>query len=375
MLAVIAAVVGGPSGDVGAQIPPPGLPNPRGDFDGDTITNEVECGGAQSNFLLNGSFETPAIPSGAVRTFVPSPTFVWQTTASDGQVELWNNHADGGSVPTPLPAADGAQIAELNASEPSALYQDVTTDPGEVYVWALAHRGRSGVDTMVLKIGPPSGPQVVATISDGNAAWGSARGCLCHPGRPDGHPLPVRGDSDGQRQSQHRQLPGCRGLHALPRHRRRRHTGLRRHGLRRRHACRTRPRGRATTTATARPTGVTRTRPHRRPLPARPPAQVRRRARARPRHRRRPPPRSRPAPRRPRPSPPTPARPRSPVRATAAPPVWDCSPWWSRPWARSSSSRPAASPLADLTERADHGLLPAQGGDESARVSAWVSVP
>ena len=142
VLAVIAAVVNGPSGGARAQVP--GLPDPTGDVDGDTITNEVECGGAQSNFLLNGSFETPAIPSGAVRTFVPSPTFVWQTTASDGQVELWNNHADGGSVPTPLPAADGAQIAELNASEPSALYQDVTTDPGEVYVWALATAAEVG---------------------------------------------------------------------------------------------------------------------------------------------------------------------------------------------------------------------------------------
>jgi len=144
VVVLAAATFAIPGARVAAQGPPLVLPDPHGDVDGDGISNEIECAGAQSNFLLNGSFETPNIPAGSFRTLTPGPGFVWQTTASDGQVELWDNHADGGSVPTPLPAVDGAQITELNANVPSALYQDVTTNPGDVYVWALSHRGRSG---------------------------------------------------------------------------------------------------------------------------------------------------------------------------------------------------------------------------------------
>ena len=153
-------------------------------MDSDGITNEVECAGAESNFLLNGSFETPAIPPGTFRTFVPSADFRWRTTASDGRVEVWNNFADGGSVPTPLAGADGAQLAELNANVPSALYQDVTTSPGDIYVWALAHRGRAGVDVMSLQIGAPGAPDQVVSISDGNTAWGQHEGAdLVPPGQ------------------------------------------------------------------------------------------------------------------------------------------------------------------------------------------------
>ena len=103
---------------------------PTGDQDGDGISDVDECSGARSHRLRNGSFETPAIPANTFRIFTPDPSFFWQTTASDGKVELWNNFADGGSVPTPLAAADGAQIAELNADLPSTLFQDVRNGAG-----------------------------------------------------------------------------------------------------------------------------------------------------------------------------------------------------------------------------------------------------
>ena len=106
---------------------------PTGDQDGDGISDVDECSGARSHRLRNGSFETPAIPANTFRIFTPDPSFFWQTSASDGKVELWNNFADGGSVPTPLAADDGAQIAELNADLPSTLFQDLRTVPGETY--------------------------------------------------------------------------------------------------------------------------------------------------------------------------------------------------------------------------------------------------
>lgn len=48
----------------------------------------------------------------------------------------------------------GKQFAELNADQESSLYQIVDTDPGKMYKWSLSHRGRSGLDTMALIIGP-----------------------------------------------------------------------------------------------------------------------------------------------------------------------------------------------------------------------------
>lgn len=48
----------------------------------------------------------------------------------------------------------GKQFAELNADEESSLYQIVNTDPGKMYKWSLSHRGRDGIDTMALIIGP-----------------------------------------------------------------------------------------------------------------------------------------------------------------------------------------------------------------------------
>ena len=154
---------------------------PTGDQDGDGISDVDECSGARSHRLRNGSFETPAIPANTFRIFTPDPSFFWQTTASDGKVELWNNFADGGSVPTPLAADDGAQIAELNADLPSTLFQDVRTVPGETYLWKIAHRGRAGDDTMAIEIGRPDAPLPQQQITDGNQAWGEHFGSYTIP--------------------------------------------------------------------------------------------------------------------------------------------------------------------------------------------------
>lgn len=53
-------------------------------------------------------------------------------------------------------AKDGAQVAELNAIAPGALYQDVLTVPTATMKWQVSHRGRLGYDTMALVIAPLS---------------------------------------------------------------------------------------------------------------------------------------------------------------------------------------------------------------------------
>jgi hypothetical protein len=125
------------------------------------------CNPGQSAAITNGGFEAPAIgPSPTYRIFAAAGSgAVWGTTATDGQVEYWRTNYRG------VPAFEGAQFAELNANLPSALYQDVQTVPGEVYNWRLAHRGRSGVDTMALRIGPVGSTVEVARMTTGNTAW------------------------------------------------------------------------------------------------------------------------------------------------------------------------------------------------------------
>ena len=107
------------------------------------------------NAIANPGFEEPATGKSAAITeqgSVPG----WQTTATDGKIELGGNWT--GNAPHYTSSnkknAEGHQFAELNANEESTLYQDVTTLGGNVYEWGLQHRGRMGTDKMALIIGP-----------------------------------------------------------------------------------------------------------------------------------------------------------------------------------------------------------------------------
>jgi len=122
--------------------------------------------------LQNGSFETPAIPNATYR-IVPTSTsgLMWANTA-ENNVELWStgySNNSGGKVT----AADGRQLAELNANKAGTLYQDLPTTPGTKMRWHLKHRGRAGEDTMRVMVGAPgqtlqqSGPE----LKTGNTAW------------------------------------------------------------------------------------------------------------------------------------------------------------------------------------------------------------
>ena len=138
-----------------------------GDQDDDGIPDTVESPPLSSSLLTNGGFELPNVPANYVQV-VDSTVPGWATTASDTLIELWHTGFNG------VPAGAGTQFAELNATQPSTLYQDVATTPGETIEWSLLHRGRGGVDVMRVIIGPPGGPLLAqgADISDGTTAWG-----------------------------------------------------------------------------------------------------------------------------------------------------------------------------------------------------------
>lgn len=134
-------------------------------YSGSPLVDDVDLtimydssGKDEYNNLQNGSFENPTIPSGYY--YQPKDSLVpdWNTTAFEGKIELFNTKGNGKNghfvSEKNIAVVDGEQAAELNADEPSTLYQYVNTESGSKYKWQLSHRGRAGADIMALIIGP-----------------------------------------------------------------------------------------------------------------------------------------------------------------------------------------------------------------------------
>ncbi|MFD7495527.1 hypothetical protein ACFV8T_24435 [Streptomyces sp. NPDC059832] len=129
--------------------------------------------------LANGSFEQPVVTGVEIlpdsSQTQPKRVPGWLTTATDHMIELWRTGFNG------VPAAEGAQFAELNANQVSTLYQDLPTTPGTKLYWRLYHRGRQGDDTMALDIGAPGSAVQQRRFTDGNTAWGHYTGTYTVP--------------------------------------------------------------------------------------------------------------------------------------------------------------------------------------------------
>lgn len=141
-------------------------------------TNLDACSTCKDNFFLNSDFENgPTLPSSYIIT---NETNVegWSTTASDNQIELWKSGFNG------VPAQKGTYFAELNANLKSALYQRICTSPGAQISWSVWHRGRSGVDNAVVRIGENLATATVeATMKTGNTAWVKYSGTYTVPAK------------------------------------------------------------------------------------------------------------------------------------------------------------------------------------------------
>jgi gliding motility-associated-like protein len=117
------------------------------------------------NFLCNGDFENPVIGHW---TQIPDTVFqCWKTTESDSLIEVWWTGFNG------VPAYHGNQFVELNANAVGTLFQNFLIAPTTTITIGFAHRGRAGVDTMSVSIGPVGGPYVtLGKYADGNVNWG-----------------------------------------------------------------------------------------------------------------------------------------------------------------------------------------------------------
>ncbi len=157
-----------------------GVPNAADlDDDNDGITDIIEQGCTSGNFT-NGSFEQPVYPGSSAYVVDQNTVPGWRTTATDGLIEIWANGFNG------VPAAQGAQFAELNATQVSTLYQTFCSNGASgTITWSLKHRGRSGTDVAALKFGgtvaAAQAAAATATLTDGNTAWGSYSGTINIP--------------------------------------------------------------------------------------------------------------------------------------------------------------------------------------------------
>lgn len=112
----------------------------------------------QARSVVNGGFETPVITS----NWAPvDDALVPGWTSPDGVIEIWQDGFNG------VNAISGGQFAEANANSPSGFTQAVCLLAGEQVPWSFWHRGRQGVDSMIVKMG---GTEIMR-VGTGTAAW------------------------------------------------------------------------------------------------------------------------------------------------------------------------------------------------------------
>jgi len=135
------------------------------DADNDGMLDEDENYCLSQEFL-NGNFESGPFPSTYVITDA-SNVEGWNTTASDNKIEIWHDGFHS------VPAYEGTYFAEICANNvfPQRLYQTLNVDPGDIVKWNVAHRGRAGVDTMAIRVGPTGSPTTQQIAATDKTSW------------------------------------------------------------------------------------------------------------------------------------------------------------------------------------------------------------
>lgn len=134
------------------------------------------CSGICDNNIINEKFESPVIPASTYGFKNENQVPGWQTTATNGIIEIWSSGFQG------VPAYEGNQFVELNATQVSGLFQELCLIEGTRIEWSVAHRGRSGVDVASVKIGGSlETAEVQLLMTDGRTAWGTYEGTYTVP--------------------------------------------------------------------------------------------------------------------------------------------------------------------------------------------------
>ena len=141
----------------------------------DSDERSSSCAEIGDNQLVNAGFEAPLVgptcgETGLFCQFPAAEVMGWATSSAEQVIELWlQGHMD-------VPAPEGIQFGELDARTRDTLQQDVALPAGQLMYWSLMHRGRTGIDSMELQLGPPDALVIRATISSPEDAWRSYSG-------------------------------------------------------------------------------------------------------------------------------------------------------------------------------------------------------
>jgi hypothetical protein len=129
--------------------------------------------------VFNANFEEGIDFDDAIRRFGRGPSAFlfrdadisgWQTTARDGVVEIWESGFGG------VESQSAGFHAEINANRRAQLFQEFKVLAGDVVFYSIWHRGRAGVDTANILIGPVGNQVFQQQIQTGNQAWANYTG-------------------------------------------------------------------------------------------------------------------------------------------------------------------------------------------------------
>lgn len=126
------------------------------------------CASVGDNRLVDGNFETPLVGdcnNGFFCQFSANSVPGWDTTSEQQIIEVWNDMHMG------VPAFEGKQFVELNATTQDTVFQDLALSPGQLLYWSLAHHGRKGPESFDLLIGAPDAPASQGVIESSNDGW------------------------------------------------------------------------------------------------------------------------------------------------------------------------------------------------------------
>lgn len=123
------------------------------------IPNRAEAAPVDCSRGVNLSFEQPVIGSNWEIIATPG----WST--NDAGTEIWQSGFNGAVAP------NGNQLAELQANNNSADWQDFPTLPGDIIDWSFFHKGRQDNDTVRVNIGSPGSQTNEGEFTTGPSAF------------------------------------------------------------------------------------------------------------------------------------------------------------------------------------------------------------
>jgi hypothetical protein len=130
------------------------------------VIGSAATAAAAPNLILNGSFETPNVPTGSFGIFASISGWSHQarpgTTSSGIEIQ---DHVAGAPA-----AGAGAQFVELDSDGPSRIFQDVATSPASTYRLTFLYSARPGTPAAENHFGVTAGP---ATAAFGPLAGGA----------------------------------------------------------------------------------------------------------------------------------------------------------------------------------------------------------